>query len=214
MTRWLESRLFWGALLIIGGVLLLLQNIFGLELGGLFWTVAFGLGGLFFLSIFLSNRENWWALIPGMTLIGIGLTIGSGYLPPPLGDVLGGTFVLGAIGLSFLLIFLFNRDFWWAMIPAGVLLTLAIVIGLEGFISDLGFVSLFFLGMSLTFAIVAMLPVKEGNLKWAWVPAGVLFAFGLIFGVFGGALPGYLWPVLLIALGVFFIFRTFSSRRA
>ena len=212
MTRWLESRVFWGALLIIGGVLFLMQNLFGYQFGDWFWVAVFGLGGLFFLSIFLGNRENWWALIPGMTLFGIGLTIAMGSLAPSLNEVIGGMFVLGAIGLSFLLIYLFNREFWWAMIPAGVLLTLSVVIGLEGFISDLDFVSFFFFGMGLTFAIVAMLPVKEGNLKWAWIPAGVLFAIGLTFGLFTGSIVGYLWPILLIVLGLFFIYRTFSSR--
>jgi hypothetical protein len=57
-----------------------------------------------------------------------------------------------------------------------------------------------------------MLPVREGSLKWAWIPAGVLFAMGIIFGVFSGSMVGYFWPILLIVLGLFFIYRTFSSR--
>jgi hypothetical protein len=61
--RWLESRILWGIVFIVGGVLFLLQNLGILWLGNLFWIVLLGLGSLFFLSFFLQNRANWWALI-------------------------------------------------------------------------------------------------------------------------------------------------------
>ncbi len=173
---------------------------------------AFGLGGLFFISVFLANRENWWALIPGLTLIGVGLTIGMGTLAPSFADEFGGVFVLGSIGLAFLIIYLLKREFWWALIPAGVLLSLAIAISLQNYIGDTGFVSLFFAGMGLTFAIVAMLPTEGGKQRWAWIPAGILLLMGLGFGAFTGALLGYLWPVVLIVLGLILIYRTYSSR--
>jgi len=212
MTKYLESRVFWGALLILGGVLFLLQNLFGYRLGGLFWMVVFGLGGLFFISVFLANRENWWALIPGLTLLGIGLAVGMTTIAPAIGGIFGGVFVLGSIGLSFLIIYLVKRDFWWAMIPAGVLLSLAIIVGLESFISDFEFVSLFFVGMGLTFAIVAMLPSPDGKQRWAWIPAGILLLIGVVFGAFTGALLGYVWPVALIVVGLILIYRTLTSR--
>ncbi len=210
--KWLASRVFWGSLLIIGGILFLIQNIFGYQFGSLFWSIAFGLGGLFFISLFISNRENWWGLIPGMTLIGIGLNIGLGALFPQLERYIGGTIILGAIGLSFLIIYILNREYWWAIIPTGVLLSLAIVVGLESFISDMAFVSLFFIGMGLTFAVVALIPTSEGKLKWAWLPAGVLLFMGLIFSAFSGAVMVYVWPVVLIVGGLYLLYRTFSSR--
>ena len=36
---------------------------------------------------------------------------------------------LGTIGLSFWVIYLTRRDFWWAVIPGGALMTLALVAG-------------------------------------------------------------------------------------
>jgi hypothetical protein len=212
MLKLLESRIFWGVLLIVGGVLFLLQSLFGIQLGGLFWSIVFVLGGLFFLSIFFANRAHWWAIIPGFTLIGISGTIAAGELFPSYAGTLGGSFVLGAIGLSFLVIYLLNREFWWAIIPCGVLLTLTIVIPLEGVLTDLGFVSLFFLGMALTFAIVAMVPTPEGRMQWPWIPAGILGLMGILFGAFSGAFMAYLVPLALILVGGILIFQTLRKR--
>jgi hypothetical protein len=212
MLKLLESRIFWGVVLIIGGVLFLLQSLFGIQLGGLFWSIVFVLGGLFFLSVFFANRANWWAIIPGFTLIGISATIATGELFPSLAGTLGGSFVLGAIGLSFLVIYLLNREFWWAIIPSGVLLTLAIVISLESLLTDTGFVSLFFLGMALTFAIVALVPNPEGRMQWPWIPAGILGLMGIIFGAFSGEFMVYLVPLALILGGGILIFQTLRRR--
>lgn len=212
MLKLLESRIFWGVLLIVGGVLFLLQSLFGIQLGSLFWSIVFVLGGLFFLSVFLANRANWWAIIPGFTLIGISATIAVDALYPALGSILGGSFVLGGIGLSFLVIYLLNREFWWAIIPCGVLLTLALVVPLESLLTDTGFVSLFFLGMALTFAIVAMVPTSEGRMQWPWIPAGILGLMGIIFGAFSGAFMVYLVPLALILGGVILIFQTLRRR--
>jgi hypothetical protein len=212
MLKLLESRIFWGVVLIIGGVLFLLQSLFGIQLGGLFWSIVFVLGGLFFLSVFFANRANWWAIIPGFTLIGISATIVTGELFPSLAGTRGGSFVLGAIGLSFLVIYLLNREFWWAIIPSGVLLTLAIVISLESLLTDTGFVSLFFLGMALTFAIVALVPNPEGRMQWPWIPAGILGLMGIIFGAFSGEFMVYLVPLALILGGGILIFQTLRRR--
>ena len=130
MIRWLESRILWGSLLILGGVLFLLQNLGMFELGDLFWALLLGLAGVFFLSLFLQNRANWWAIIPGFTLLSIGLLIALGRLAPSLAQVWGGSIVLGGIGLSFLVIYLLDRGNWWAIIPGGVMLTLMVIAGL------------------------------------------------------------------------------------
>lgn len=212
MMKWLESRLFWGVVLIVAGVLFLLQNLFGVQLGGIFWSALFVLGGLFFLSVYFTERANWWAIIPGFTLVGIGLNVGLGALFPAVEDILGGTIVLGSIGLSFLVIYFLNRDFWWTLIPAGVLLTLAVIIPLENFLSDFGFVSLFFLGMALTFAVVALIPTPEGKMKWAWIPAAILGFMGIIFGAFSGSFMAYLTPLILILGGGFLIYRAMTNR--
>ena len=212
MTKWLNSRIFWGALLILGGVLFLLQNLFGFQYGNLFWALVMGLAGLFFLTIFFSNRENWWSLIPGFTLLGVGLSISLDTFAPSLSTTLSGPIVLGSIGASFLAIYLLNREFWWAIIPCGVLLTLAIVISLENLLSDMGFVSVFFLGLAATFAFLALVPTHEGRMQWPWIPAIILALMGVIFGAFSGAFMAYLLPVVLIVGGGILIFRTLTNK--
>jgi len=212
MTKWLNSRIFWGALLILGGVLFLLQNLFGFQYGNLFWALVMGLAGLFFLTIFFSNRANWWTLIPGFTLLGVGLSISLDTIAPSLSSTLSGPIVLGSIGTSFLVIYLLNREFWWAIIPCGVLLTLAIVISLENLLSEMGFVSVFFLGLAATFALVALVPTHEGKMQWPWIPAIILALMGVIFGAFSGAFMAYLLPVVLIIGGGILIFRTLTNK--
>lgn len=212
MNNVFQSRYLWGGLLIVGGILFLLQNLFGFQLGGLFWAIVFGLGGLFFLSIFFSNRMNWWGLIPGITLLGIGLVIALDTFAPEIGDLLGGSIILGGIGLSFLIVYYLNREFWWAIIPGGVLLSLSVAIAFESYLAGTGFVALFFLGMALTFAVLAMVTTPEGKMQWAWIPAGILGIIGIAFGAFSGSLMAYAMPVILIGVGGFLIFRTLMNR--
>ena len=207
MFKWLESRVLWGALLILAGLAFLLQNIIGFPIGGIFWGVIFGIAGLVFLSVYINNRQHWWALIPGFTLLGIGFTIAVSSLFPLLGGVVGGPVILGGIALSFFTVFLANRENWWALIPAGVMFTLAIVAGLDQFISDGGVGGIFFLGLGLTFALIAMLPTSQGRMRWAWIPAGVLIFMGMVVFAAAENIFGFLWPIALILVGVFFVFR-------
>ena len=88
-----------GALLVAFGVLFLLQN-FGF-LGAVqntIWLVLFGAAGLTFLFVFASNRQQWWAVIPGFVLLGLAVLIA-------FGDRLGawgGALFLGSIGIGVL----------------------------------------------------------------------------------------------------------------
>ncbi len=211
MLKWITSRVLWGVLLIFGGVLFLLQNLGIFQGGGLFWTIVFGLGGLFFLSVFLDNRIQWWALIPGFILIGVAFLVGLDTFFPNFSENIGGFIIVGAIGLSFILVYVVNRSNWWALIPAGVMLTTAAVILFEDG-SEMVTGGVFFIGLGLTFALVAILPTPQGALKWAWIPAAVLFVMGLAFFATVAELMKYLWPSALILIGLFFIYRAFLSR--
>ena len=70
----INFRILIGGALILLGVLMLLQrfNIFNSAID-IFWGVVFLAGGIYFLYRFaLGMRGEWWALIPGFALIGIG----------------------------------------------------------------------------------------------------------------------------------------------
>ncbi len=212
MFRWIESRALWGVVLILGGVIFLLQSLGLFELGDLFWALVFAVAGIFFLAVFIPNRLNWWAIIPGLTLLSISALILLGRFAPHFAETWGGSIVLGGIALSFLIIYFVERAYWWAIIPAGVLLTLAFIAGLEGVLGGFGTGGLFFLGLGLTFATVAVVPTQEGQMRWAWIPAGIMLVMGLLLTAAAQAYFNLIWPIALILLGLVMIYRTFFRK--
>ena len=202
-----------GAILLIGvGILLLLQN-FGI-LGGvvaLIWSLIFGVGGLIFLYMFLTNRTQWWAIIPGFTLLGLAALIALDQFWPRVGDVLGGTIFLGGIGLAFWVIYFLNREHWWAVIPGGVMFTVALVAGLDAVFEDLEMGGVVLLGIGLTFGLLSLLPTPQGRMRWALIPAAVLLVMGLLITAATTGILEYLWPAALIVVGLYLLFRMFRS---
>ena len=213
MFKWLQSRMLWGALLILAGVVLLLQNFLEIQLGTIFWSLLFGLGGLAFVSVYIGYREHWWALIPGFTLLSIAVLIFLDLVAPGLNDILGGSIVLGGIGLGFLGVYLADRNNWWAIISAGVMFTLMVVAGLDEVLSGFGVGGIFFLGVGLSFGVIALLPTPEGRMNWAFIPAGILVFMGLIITATAESVLIYIGPVALIVVGLYLIYRTFFSRK-
>ncbi len=202
-----------GVLLVGVGALLLLQNLLVIHFAwGLIWAFLFAVSGILFLTVYLRDREHWWSLIPGLTLLAIGGLIGlEGIVPGGIGDW-GGSIVLGGISLAFWGVYYARRDFWWVLIPAGTLLTLAVAVGFSSLLEGDLFVGVFFLGMALTFAAVYFVPRPEGRMSWALIPAGVMAVMGMIFLATATSLFGYLWPALIILGGLFLLFRTYRKR--
>lgn len=211
--NWITSRVLWGILLIAGGIIFLLDNLGIIAISTYFWAFLFAVGSLGFLSVFVADRQNWWALIPGIILLAIGTIIFLGEAFPVVAEQWGGSIVLGGIGLSFILVYLVNQENWWAIIPAGVMITLAIVAGLNEVLTGFDTGGIFFLGLGLTFALIAILPTSHGQMKWAFIPAGVLILMGLLILAAFTQLINYIWPVVLILAGLYLVFRTFISRR-
>jgi len=207
MRKWLASKLFWGILFIIGGLITLLQNLGYLPQGGIFWAILAGLGAVFFISFYIENRRNWWAFIPGISLIGLTVAILLDWLIPNLPDTITGFIFLGSIGISFLAIYLVDHSNWWAIIPGGTLLTIGILTALDPYINDAGSGGLFFLGMGLTFMLVAILPNPSGRMTWAWIPAGILAGMGVLMVAFAGKLIYYVAPAVLIVVGIVLVTR-------
>lgn len=209
--KWSQDKVWWGLLLIAAGIFFLLQNMgFFVSISALLAMALFALGGLAFLVVFLTQpHERWWAAIPGCTLLGLATTIFLDNYAPNLLAPFAGSAFLGSIGVGFALVYLANRALWWAIIPAGVMVTLGTVAGFDRF-DDGGMESggIFFMGLGLTFLLVALLPHRgEERLTWAFIPATVL----LILGVFiGTGFENYLnlfWPVILILVGIVWVMR-------
>ena len=209
--RRLDARLVGGLLLVGAGVIYLLQNLGYLLWANLIWGTAAALTGLLFLALVVGNRNHWWAVIPGLTLLAVATIIALGYLAPSLVARWSGPIFLAAIGLSFWVIYLLDRGLWWAIIPGGVLLTLAGVAALD---RDNGpqLGGVFILGLSATFLLVGIAPNPHGALRWAFIPAAILFLLGLLLFVGLHAAINYVWPLALIAVGLFVILRAFRPR--
>jgi len=209
----LGFRVVLGVLLIAGGVLFLLDSLAVIAIGAVLWPVIFGIAGLAFLVVFLrAPQTNWWAAIPGFVLLGLTGTIAINELARGAAVEWSGAVFLGGIALAFWVIYLVNREQWWAVIPGGVLLTLALVAGLSSTFEGLEMGGIFFFGLGLTFALLALLPTPEGRLTWAIIPAIVLLVMGGLITAAAAELINYLWPVVLILGGLYLLYRAFGSR--
>lgn len=172
--------------------------------------VLFIAGSFVFLSLFVSQPDNWWAAIPGMALLGLGALVGLSIIG--LDDLFGGPIFLGALGVSFGLVYLRARQNWWAVIPGGVLLTLALVAGVDQVLPGVESGGLFFLGLAVTFLLVYLLSASGERMTWALIPAGVLFVIGLIVTLSTSSLLRFVWPAALILAGIYLIYRAFWTR--
>jgi hypothetical protein len=210
MIKILSSRLLWGLILVIGGLLLLLDTFGVIHGGTIFWMVASAFVGVLFIGLYISQHEHWWALIPGTILLTVALIIGLTSFVPNFNDQgLQGTIILGGIGLSFFLVYLADRGNWWALIPAGIMATIALIAAPFGNSTALAGGGIFFLGLGVTFALVALLPNTVGPMRWAWIPAVVLGVIGILILISAEDLINYVWPAALILGGVLLIIRAF-----
>ncbi len=110
-----------GALILLGATAPWLARAWGgsLFLGGI---------GLGFWLVFLSNRKNWWAVIPGGTLFTLAVVAG---LPRVLSGPLAGAVLFLGLSATFGLVYLLADvpgRMGWALIPAAVLALLGIFI--------------------------------------------------------------------------------------
>ena len=178
-SRW---SILWAVVLILGGVLLLAQNLELIQeqFRASVWTVIFcGLGLLFLLDAITTRGQDWWALIPGCILLGIAATIWLAELPDrAVRDEVIGSVMLFSIGLPFLLIFLLKRGtFWWALIPGGIMTVLAAIpiltLGVRG--EAIGSFVMWAIGLGF---IVVYLANRQH--WWALIPGGIMLVLGVI----------------------------------
>jgi hypothetical protein len=71
---------------------------------------------------------------------------------------------------------------------------------------------MFFLGLGITFALVAILPGTEGQMRWAWIPAAILGLMGLLILIAAEELINYIWPSALIFAGLLLIGRSLRRK--
>jgi hypothetical protein len=121
--------------------------------------------------------------------------------------VWGGPIFLGGISAAFWAIYAVRREYWWAIIPAGVMLTLAGVAAFSQAFSGVGTGGLFFLGLGATFGLIYLVPRPEGRMRWALIPAAVLLIFGALIAASEAEVLKYVGPAVLVAAGIYLVAR-------
>jgi hypothetical protein len=211
MVGEMNRRLFLGIFFLFIGLAALFTNLGYLSLEKYIWPGLLAAGGLIFLFFFLASKSNWWAAIPGCILLAIGVTSALPWIAPGLEARIGGPVVLAGISLGFWLVYLRTPGNWWAIIPAGVMLSVASMT-LISTDSGLETAGIFFIGLGLTFALVALLPGASLRMGWPWIPAGILLLMGFLFISSASKLASLVLPGAMIVGGLVLVLRAFRNR--
>jgi len=212
MKRRGTAPLIWGGLLVLIGLLLLAENLGWLgSLKAPSWSLILGAMGMFFLLTYVSDRKQWWALIPGLVLVGVAAAIFLAEQELVASHVVA-TIILGAVGLPFLIIFLTDRQQAWALIPALTMAGVASGVFLEGVgaIDGTAVAGFVLGGISLGFVSIYVIDRRQW---WALIPGGIL---GLMAGVFLiAAAVKFIIPLAIILFGLLLLLRAMrgGSRR-
>jgi len=199
-----DYRILGGAVLILGGLLMLLDRT-GILRGAtdFFWAGIFAVASVIFLLMFFREREKWWAAIPGFTLAGMSV---SSLLLDRIGW--GGFAFLGGLGLGFWAVYFSSRERWWAIIPGGVLVTLGFTSALSENYPILDSGGVLFAGLGLTFLLVALL----ARMRWAYIPAAVLLLLGFVLHTPFVGFMEYAWIGLLLLVGIVMVIAAVRSQ--
>ena len=223
-----------GIALMAAGVLLLLDLLGILDSAAIVWPLIFAAAGTAFVVLFVRSRDNWWAAIPGSVFLGLAAVILVTQLLPGPAAYWAGAFLFLFMGAGFGAVYVRERSNWWALIPCGVMLTLALVVALPPAWEGMPVAAVLFLGLAATFAVLSLVPVmpeprpgqpaavagqpgvaEPARMKWPLVPAAVLAVLGLIFALQATALltaSEYFVPVLLVLAGVALLVYAYRHR--
>lgn len=182
-----------GLILVAAGVLFVLSNagVLG-DLPGFFRVVLwFVLGAGIWLG--LPGRRRLPPRLAVLALIYVIAMASAGSY--------AGTAALGFPAMAFALVYLANPRNWWAIIPAGVLASLTLLVTAETLFPRWDAAPLLFLGFAGTFTFIYLLPKERGGQRWALYPAlGWIALTVLVNDPVGGS--NWFLPLLLIGAGV------------
>lgn len=194
----------WGSLLIVFGVVGLVQVY--ITLSAWAWVGLLTVAGLGVFGVYLIDRSDWGYLVPAYVLWAVASLIALITLDI-LRDEAIATYVLTAIALPFLVVFVRDRKNWWALIPAYVLLAVGVMVGLigSGTLNDLLIPAYVMFAIAIPFFVVYTSNPQEW---WPLIPGGIMAVIGLSFLIAEAAVQ-YVLPAVLIVAGIWMVVRQF-----
>lgn len=177
--------------------------------GDIIGSFVLTLIGVPFLVVYLRNREHWWALIPAFIMLAIALMLLLTTLNI-LGDDLIALFVLYSIAIPFLVVYFRNREHWWALIPAYVMIVIGTMVGLieTGVLDDMMIPAYINLAIAVPFFVVYF---RNKENWWALIPGGIMGLVGLGF-LLSEPVGQFLVPAVLILVGAWLLVRQFTKK--
>jgi hypothetical protein len=155
---------------------------------------------LWFLTGFLIERRRWVLLIPAYSLVIAAVetaintilvpTLLHGQSKPLLLAFSSGAGLMIMLALPFFVVYVVSKKSWWALIPAGALTSLAVMIALPILVQDqhnthIGLYSgVMCLGLAATFAILWQRRKTERT-DWAKYPAAGMFVLSILAFILG-----------------------------
>jgi hypothetical protein len=196
-----------GAMLFLALTMLLVDNVRGEWVGGLLLLMF----ALAFLAVYLTDRVRLWALLVAY-IFGV---ISLAPMMAAFGDVAGyfGAVLMFAIALPFFIVYFRTTDNWWAILPAGILSTIGVIVALAiaGVINDAtsaGYVNAFLMaGFAATFAVLWL----RHNKDWARIVTTIL-AILAVASVFFFGYYQIFWPAAFICGGIYLLYRALRPK--
>ncbi len=206
-SRTMRQGVVWGGVLILVGVLLLVETV--IDLSAWIWILLLAAGGLGAFGFYLTDRSDWVMLISAYVLWTVALLVALTTWNV-LRDEAVAFYVLLVIALPFLGVFYRDRAQWWALIPAYVLIVVAVMIGLMGLgiLEDALVPAYVLFAIAIPFFVVFALNRSQW---WPLIPGGILAVIGLSFLIAEGAFA-YIGAAVLIGVGLWFLVRAFARR--
>jgi len=205
-----RSNLFWGILLVGGGILALVQQMGYIEqFSDTIWMWVFAILSLVaFSSYIVSGWKQWGWLFP----VGIfgGLTVTIAMAANHVNNASVGSPLFFGLLLPFVVAYLTDRTRnWWALIPGALMLFLAMTTLLVDTIGGEWIGSMFLFLIALGFFAIYM---NNQTRIWALIVAYVMFVLSIAPAMAsGGQLAAYYGPVFLFAVALPFFVLYFRS---
>ena len=196
-----------GIMLFMAVTMLLIDNV-NEDWVGVLFLLLFGLS---FLIVYLADRTRLWALLVAY-IFGV---VSIAPMLSALGDVSGyfGSVIFFAVALPFYILYFRSVHNWWAIIPAGVMTVIGVVVTLAiaGLINDAssgGYVGSFVMGgLAATFAVVWL----RNHKAWAKIVTTVLGLLAIT-SLFFTSYYEIFWPIAIILGGLYLLVTALRPR--